>query len=129
MKCTTQQLDKTFMEILEAYKDATDETVENAITVVGKECVTALKNANPSGSGRYRSWKEYNSTWDVTKTKRDIREHKTATVHNTKHYQLTHLLEKGHALHQGGRARAFPHIAPVAEKAETWLFEKIKNGV
>ena len=122
-------LPKAFMNILEAYKDATDESVRDAITAVGKECVTELKNAHPAGSGKYGSWDEYNSTWTVTQTKRDKRDHQSATVHNTKHYQLTHLLEKGHALVGGGRTRAFPHIAPVAEKVEDLLLDKIRDGV
>ena len=45
--------------------------------------------------------------------------------YNDKHYQLTHLLEKGHALVNGGRARAFPHIGPVAERAEENLIDNI----
>lgn len=129
MNVTTQQLDKAFMDILETFKDATDEVVEDAVTSVGKDCVRELKHANPVGSGKYHSWDEYNSTWTVTRTKRDIKGNKQATVHNSKHYQLTHLLEKGHALHQGGRAQEFPHIAPVAEKAQEWLFDRIKGGI
>ena len=45
------------------------------------------------------------------------------------HYRLAHLLEKGHALHQGGRARAFPHIKPAAKNAEKNLVEKVKKVV
>jgi hypothetical protein len=125
----SDQLDKAFMDILYAYKDATDESVKAAIEIVGKECVDDLKNAHPAGSGQYGSWDDYNSTWTVTKTKRDKREHHEATVHNTKHYQLTHLLEKGHALPQGGRARAFKHIEPVANKAEVSLLKTIKEKI
>lgn len=129
MKVTIQQLDRSFMDILDAYKDATEESVSNAVQKVSKECVDELKNAHPSGSGQYHSWNEYNSGWTVMQTKRDKREHISATVHNSGHYQLTHLLEKGHALVNGGRARAFPHIAPVADKAEESLFKAIKDGV
>lgn len=129
MKCTIQQLDRSFMDILDAYKDATEETVQKAVKKVGDECVQELKNAHPEGSGKYHSWKEYNSGWTIMQTKRDKREHVSATVHNSGHYQLTHLLEKGHALVNGGRAQDFPHIAPVADKAEDKLFNAIKDGV
>lgn len=125
----SDQLDKVFMEILHAYRNATEESVKTAIKTVGKECVDDLKNAHPAGSGQYGSWDAYNSTWTVTQTKRDKREHHEATVHNTKHYQLTHLLEKGHALPQGGRSKAYKHIEPVANKAEVSLFNLIKGKI
>lgn len=129
MKCTIQQLDKTFMEVLNAYKNATEATVNRAVRENAKECVKELKNAHPAGSGVYQSWDEYDSGWTVMQTKRNKREHVSATVHNAEHYQLTHLLEKGHAKVNGGRTRAFPHIAPVAEKAVENLFRDIKDGV
>lgn len=128
-RTTVDNLDKAFMDILEAYRNATDEGIAAAIKDVGKECVSDLKNAHPAGSGKYQSWNTYNSGWTVTQTKRDKREHHEATVHNSKHYQLTHLLEKGHALVGGGRTRAFSHIAPVAEKAEERLIQRIRDGV
>lgn len=129
MKCTIQQLDKTFMEVLNAYKNATEATVNRAVRENAKECVTELKNAHPNGSGVYQSWDEYNSGWTVMQTKRNKREHVSATVHNAEHYQLTHLLEKGHAKVNGGRTRSFKHIEPVAEKAVENLFRDIKDGV
>ena len=52
-----------------------------------------------------------------------------ATVWNEKHYQLTHLLEKGHALRDGGRSAAFPHIAPVEQKCEDELIRNIKKNI
>ena len=124
------KLDKEVMSILEAFRNATDETVDRAVTSVAKESVQELKNAHPPGSGQYGSWdKSYNKGWKVMQTKTDKRYHKKATIHNATDYQLTHLLEKGHALRSGGRTRAFPHIAPVAEKAEQELLQRIKKGI
>ncbi|WP_347563968.1 hypothetical protein [Neglectibacter sp. X58] len=48
-------------------------------------------------------------------------------VHNKKRYQLTHLLEKGHAKRGGGRVRAFPHIAPAEQASIRELEEGIKS--
>lgn len=45
----------------------------------------------------------------------------SAVIGNRK-WSLTHLLEYGHALRNGGRARAFPHFDPVGEKySQTYL--------
>jgi hypothetical protein len=44
-------------------------------------------------------------------------------------YRLTHLLEKGHALHQGGRARAFPHIKYGEEIAKKRMEELAKEAI
>ncbi|QXE19998.1 hypothetical protein [Clostridium sp. 001] len=44
-------------------------------------------------------------------------------------YRLTHLLENGHALHQGGRAKAYPHIKYGEELAKKRMVELAKEAV
>lgn len=39
------------------------------------------------------------------------------SVHNKKHYQITHLLEHGHQSRNGGRVKKYEHIEPVEEFA------------
>ena len=129
MKTTLDNFDKAMSEILETFRNATDGIVDKAIKDTSEEALRELKSANPSGSGRYGSWKAYNSSWTIKKNSVDQRNHRGATIHNAKYYQLTHLLEKGHALPQGGRSRSFPHIAPVDQKAEEELFRRIREGI
>lgn len=98
-------------EIADATKRITDE--------VAKEAVDALKKSSPKLTGSYRKgWRKKQSYADK-RTKRN-------TVYNKTDYQLTHLLEHGHASRNGGRVRAIQHIAPVEQAAIEALQERIE---
>ena len=51
------------------------------------------------------------------------------SVYNKKHYQLTHLLEKGHQTRKGGRTKAFEHIGPVNDAIGQIAVEQIQKGL
>lgn len=124
-KVKVDDLSKAILEELKNYEGVTEEAAWNGVSDTSKTALQELRSAHPSGFGRYGSWDKYNRGWTVKKTKRD----KTATIHNATDYQLTHLLEKGHAKVNGGRTRAFPHIAPVAEKCEDELLRNIRKYI
>ena len=128
-KIKVDQLTKEIEKALTEFVGVTEEACDKGVRETAKDAVQALRNAHPAGSGQYGSWDEYNRGWKVMQTKTDKRYHRKATIHNETDYQLTHLLEKGHALANGGRARAFPHIAPVAEQCETELLQNIKKHI
>lgn len=128
-KIKVDQLTKEIEKALTEFVGVTEEACDKGVRETAKDAVRALRNAHPAGSGQYGSWDEYNRGWKVMQTKTDKRYHRKATIHNETDYQLTHLLEKGHALANGGRARAFPHIAPVAEQCETDLLQNIKKHI
>lgn len=128
-KVKIDDLSKAILQELENFKDATDEACDKGVSETAKTAVQELRNAHPPGSGEYGSWDEYNKGWKVMQTKTDKRYHKKATIHNATHYQLTHLLEKGHALVKGGHTAAFKHIAPVAEKCDDELLKNIKKYI
>ena len=119
------ELSQAILDELENFKDVTEEAAWEGVVETSNDALQQLRNAHPSGSGKYRSWDKYNRGWTVKKTKRD----KTVQIHNATDYQLTHLLEKGHALRDGGRSQAFVHIAPVADKCDTELLNNIKKHI
>ena len=123
------QLAKEIEQALTDYAGVTEEACDKGVSETAKDAVQALRNAHPAGSGQYGSWDKYNRGWKVMQTKTDKRYHRKATIHNATDYQLTHLLEKGHAKVNGGRTRAFPHIAPVAEKCEDELIQNIRKYI
>lgn len=116
-------------QVLTDYIGVTEKACENGVVETAKEAVNELHSAHPSGSEEWGSWDNYNRGWTVRKDKGKIKSGLLAIVQNQTYYRLTHLLEKGHAKTNGGRTRAFPHIAPVEEKAEQHLLENIKKGI
>ena len=128
-KIKVDQLDSMMMDIYNEYVKACEKEADDTVKLTAKEAAEELKHAHPAGSGQYGPWTAYNKGWTVMQTARDKREHKVATVHNKDHYRLTHLLEHGHALPQGGRSQAYVHIAPVAEKCEEKLMQRMIRGL
>ena len=123
-KIGPEEFSKALEQLLEDYAEVTEEAVMHGLIQTADECVDDLKSANPPGSGHYRSWKRYNGGWSRTKLSANKKKGFTTIIHN-KYYQLTHLLENGHALKGGGRAAAFEHIAPAERKAQEKLSQNI----
>lgn len=100
-------------EIVKAMKSLTKDVVpkiNKASKDVAKKYKAALASKSPKRSGKYaKGWKI-----STTDGEQGI---KTVEVHNPKHYRLTHLLEKGHQLRGGGRAKAIPHFIDTEEQA------------
>ena len=70
----------------------------------------------------------YAKSWAVKKMK-ESSEKLEVVVHSKNRYQLAHLLEYGHALRGGGRAKAQPHIAPAEEHGIEGLEKAIERAL
>lgn len=120
-------------DILNEYSEDIQTGIEEIAKEVAKEDVDKLKNTR--STYKVRSGK-YNRGWTYKNDKKGKYSF-NYVVHNKDHYQLTHLLEKGHRIvgRNGsivGHAKAYPHIAPVEETSNTTFERKveqlIKNG-
>ena len=97
-------LSKEIANALSTYTDDVTQGLEEAKEKVAKNTVKHLRSLNhPKLTGDYaKGWaRKKVGTAEI--------------VYNRTDYQLTHLLEKGHAKRGGGRVDAIPHIGP-AEK-------------
>lgn len=101
---------------LQEYDDQVAEDIDAAAERCTKGLKKELKGSSPSDTGAYaKSW--------AHKTDNEfLKGSKVYTTYNRKHYQLTHLLERGH----GGPAPAPPHVhIEPAEKKWTEEFVKL----
>lgn len=104
------------MKCLQEYTEEVVEALEKTEKELADEAVRTLKQTSPRESGKYaKSW---------TQTKQG----KKRIVHNRR-YQLTHLLEKGHAKRNGGRVAARVHIAPVEQRISKEAVERLKRNL
>jgi hypothetical protein len=85
-----------------------------------------LRTASPKKTGRYAKGWAVNGESEKTRLSGQAR---SVVVYNRTDYQLTHLLEHGHALRQGGRAKAIPHIEPVARRTGERFVKAVKAEI
>lgn len=116
------KLAEAINEILDAYGEHVTEGTKEAVKKIAEQAKKETRAASPKQTGKYRKG------WAVKDT--STRLSAESIVYNRTRYQLTHLLEKGHALRRGGRTigkgqtDAFPHIGPAEENAVK-NFEKV----
>lgn len=114
-------LDKAMAKILDEYGENVTEATKKAVMTVAKQTQKEIKSKSPV---RRHNGGKYRKGWTVTQSK-PSRTGTEAIVHNRSRYQLTHLLEKGHAKRNGGRTKPIVHIAPAEEHA----IENIRKAV
>lgn len=109
-------------QALTEYDQEVSDRVKKIVDAESKEAVKQLKETSPKRTGAYaKSWRQKNSFED-SRTKRN-------TVYNKDYYQLTHLLEYGHASRKGGRVKAIEHIAPIEQRIAERIQKQIEQEI
>ena len=106
MNTNVNDMADAIMKGLMEYADVSTETVKNAVKKAGNTVKKEVSANAPKKSGKYKK------SFTVTKQK-ETAESLTVVIHSKNRYQLTHLLEKGHAKRGGGRVEGIPHIPPL----------------
>ena len=113
-------MDDVIMNELEKYANLATDDMKDAVKDTAKSVKKDIESSAPVLNGRYKK------SWRIKK----IRENANSLdvlVHSSNRYQLTHLLEFGHAKRGGGRVAGKPHIEPAAEKGEQDLIKAIEE--
>lgn len=114
-KTKITELTAVIMKELKNYEKATIEDMREVGKEVAKEGAKILKETSPEKTGVYKKG------WTVKET--PTTKGCGFVVHNSKKPGLTHLLEEGHAMRNGGRSKKIVHIKP----AEEWCNEEFEK--
>ena len=116
------QLADTVMKGLQEYAKLAADDLKMDVQKAGQTVKKQIEGTAPKKTGKY------SKSWAVKKTK-ETSDSIQVVVHSKNRYQLTHLLEFGHAKRGGGRTRAFPHIAPAEQAGIEQLTRDIERDL
>lgn len=152
-KLTADNLQKAVTKILNSYRDITWNNVDEAAQRIAKKARTAVANESKQFDTRW-GLGQYSRGWRVTERKELW--WSVYVIHNSKKPTETHLLEEGHALIPGTiyyerdkngkilldendrpikhvnfatRAKAYPHIGPVAKNVPEDMTKEVLNAI
>ena len=117
-----EELAGEVMKGLTEYSKLATTDMKKAVRKAGNEVRSEIQANAPKDTGAYAK------SWAVKKMK-ESSEKLEVVVHSKNRYQLAHLLEYGHALRGGGRAKAQPHIAPAEEHGIEELEKAIERAL
>ena len=125
MRIQAADLRQTVNSILDDYAEDVSAATDKAVTNTAADAVKQLKKG-PQGPKKFKD-REYSKGW--TKKVIKHRLYSEAVVYNRTKGHLTPLLEFGHALSNGGRATAYPHIAPVNDEVPDIFEEQFQEAL
>lgn len=124
-KTPIDKLAASISKVLQEYEDDVVKDVGFLAKKFAQKGAQAVK-----GNARGHGWGEHTGYADGWTTRYETgRYSQQGIIYNAKAPGLAHLLENGHALRNGGRSRAIPHIAPVEEKISEEFYKAVKNDL
>lgn len=121
-RVTVNQMADAIIDGLLEYAELATDTMKDCVKKASNTVKKETQANAPVKSGRYKK------SWAV-KRQKETSTTLEMVVHSRNRYQLTHLLEKGHAKRGGGRVKAIPHIGPAEEKGIRMLEDSIRKGL
>ena len=121
-----EELEKELMKYLKEYEEEIEDEVKETTDSVTKEVVKELKNTSPRS--KHNRKKPYYKGW-TRQVGKQSKGRYTIKIYNKTNYQLTHLLEFGHATRNGRMTKAIPHIRPVEEKYNKLYQERLITAI
>lgn len=120
--CNPNDITAAIQQELAIYSKEITQKVKKRSKKVANKAKKNIAKDSPKDTGAYADdWENHKEFENVNGVRYRIR--------NKKHYQLTHLLENGHAKRNGGRVEGIPHIRPNEEIAILELTEGIKEDI
>lgn len=125
MNVEVDELSKLISEYMSNYTQDVTDYVKKAVDVVAMETNEEIKKhitfKQPTG--------KYVKAFRIKTSYKDRYNKRNTWYVAAPYYRLTHLLENGHALINGGRTRAFPHIKYGEEFAKKRMEELAKEAI
>lgn len=121
-----EELESTLKQYLNEYEENIEENVKETTNAITKEAVKEIKKTSPRRKGSRKN--PYYKGWTKKVGKQNKGKY-TVKIHNKTNYQLTHLLEFGHATRNGKRTKAIPHVRPLEEKYNKLYEEKLTTVI
>ena len=118
---SVDDISKEISRLLKEYTNDVGEKVAKSARKVAKDAAKRLTDSSPIQN--VKTGGDYTTGWRAKKVGT------TWVVHNATDYQLTHLLEKGHAKVNGGRVAPIVHIEPVEKEAIDDFIKGVEGAV
>lgn len=116
---TIADFSTAIMKIMDEYGDEAQHIIDEEVEAYAKKAQRMLRARSPERTGSYKKgWR-----LKVYRTRLSAK----AVTYNATDYQLTHLLEKGHASRNGGRVPPVEHIAPVNDEIQEDFYKTVKE--